>query len=129
MPEPGESAEPLATRSMDATFCHVVELFATTGSVGSARSMLTDALTQGVTFPAKSRPRNCTSVAPSPDTATCVPVVSGAQVAPPSVDVRELRWSHPEPPVSVAPAAATSTDATSCHAGDPPVSVGLTGAV
>ena len=35
MPEPGESVEPLATRLIDATFCHVVELFATTGSVGS----------------------------------------------------------------------------------------------
>jgi hypothetical protein len=31
--------------------------------------------------------------------------------------------------VSVVPVAATSTDATSCHADDPPVSVGLTGAV
>ena len=88
MPEPGESVEPLATRLIDATLCHVVELFATTGSVGSARSMLTDALTHGVTFPAKSRPRNCTSVAPSLDTVTCVPVVSGPQVVPPSVDVR-----------------------------------------
>ena len=50
--------------------------------------MLTDALTHGVTFPAKSRPRNCTSVAPWLDTVTCVPVVSGPQVVPPSVDVR-----------------------------------------
>src|SRR4029078_10187572 len=99
MPEPGESVEPLATRLIDATLCHVVELFATTGSVGSARSilttspthrgtarsMLTDALTHGVTFPAKSHSRNCTSVAPSLDTFTCVPGVSEPQVVPPSV--------------------------------------------
>ena len=86
MPEPGESVE-LATRLIDATLCHAVELFAITGSVGLARSILTDALTHGVTFPAKSRPRNCTSVAPWLDTVTCVPAVSVPQVVPPSVDV------------------------------------------
>ena len=33
MPEPGESVEPLAKRLIEATFCHVAELFATTEDV------------------------------------------------------------------------------------------------
>ena len=87
MPEPGESVEPLATRLIDATLCHAVELFAITGSVDGPVDVDRRAHPRGH-VPGEVTPRNCTSVAPWPDTVTCVPVVSEPQVVPPSVDVR-----------------------------------------
>ena len=66
----------------------------TVGSDGAVRSSMTVSVASGVagvhadTLPAASTERNCTSVVPSAEIATELPVAAADQVVPPFVDVR-----------------------------------------
>jgi len=110
--------------------CQLAEPPVTVGAVGFVRSILTvlpvvgAAGAQSDTFPAPSTDRTCTYVRPSFEIVAEAPA-TGANHVTPSGDVRVWYPDSPAPPTGSAdPAPVTVTDATFCHAAEPPVTVG-----
>ena len=91
-------------------------------------SIRTCACTHGDTRDTLSTDRNCTSVCPSLEIGTVVPVVGPTQLTPPFVDVSYSYLRIPLP-ASVLPAADTVTGALVCQLAEPPVTVGAVGFV
>ena len=111
--------------------CHVFPPPIRFGTVGVVRSIRAYAVVPSDGLPAASRARNCTCVSPSLLMVTPVESAHAVQVAPALIEVRTWYWPAKPAwlPGSVEPAGVSVSEATFCHAVEPPETVGAVGTV